>query len=259
MQEEEEMSKNYKSNEERTKEYFSKFSREKVLRNLLSNKEPTILDVGANMGQSIEYFTKIRPDAHIIAFEPQVECFESLNEVRQKNPEKKITIVGKAAGNKSASSGLKFYSHDASSGLSGFNRINLDAKDSIKLAELRADAASYDQYVAQVNHEREVPCVRLDEWLNDNDIGNIDLLKIDTQGYEPEVLEGMGEFLRSTKVVLTELMFYDYYRRSLSFSDIEKHLIPAGFNLFDISHISKNPMNGRTDWIDVIYLNKDRV
>jgi len=50
-------------------------------------------------------------------------------------------------------------------------------------------------------------------------------------------------------------MFYDYYERSLSFSDIEAYLLPAGFQLYDISHISKNPMNGRTDWLDVVYIN----
>ena len=50
-------------------------------------------------------------------------------------------------------------------------------------------------------------------------------------------------------------MFYDFYERSLSFSDIENFLAPAGFKLYDISHISKNPMNGRTDWVDVIYVN----
>ena len=52
-----------------------------------------------------------------------------------------------------------------------------------------------------------------------------------------------------------ELMLYDYYSRSLSFTDIENYLIPAGFQLYDISHIAKNPMNGRTDWVDVIYVN----
>ena len=62
--------------------------------------------------------------------------------------------------------------------------------------------------------------------------------------------------LSNVKIVITELMFYDYYERSLSFSDIEKFLIPAGFRLFDINHIAKNPMNGRTDWVDVIYVNK---
>jgi hypothetical protein len=30
-------------------------------------------------------------------------------------------------------------------------------------------------------------------------------------------------------------------------------LKPHCFKLFDISHVSKNPLNGRTDWVDVIY------
>jgi hypothetical protein len=87
-------------------------------------------------------------------------------------------------------------------------------------------------------------------------VKHVDLLKIDTQGFEPEVLEGTGELLQSVDVVLTELMFYDYYERSLSFSDIEKYLLPAGFTLYDINHIPKNPMNGRTDWVDLIYVNR---
>jgi hypothetical protein len=31
-------------------------------------------------------------------------------------------------------------------------------------------------------------------------------------------------------------------------------LIPLGFELFDIGHVSKNPVTGRTDWVDVIYV-----
>ena len=81
-------------------------------------------------------------------------------------------------------------------------------------------------------------------------------MKIDTQGYEPEVIEGFGIDISKVDVVITELMFYDYYERSLSFFDIERFLIPAGFRLYDINHIAKNPMNGRTDWVDVIYVNE---
>ena len=69
-------------------------------------------------------------------------------------------------------------------------------------------------------------------------------------------MSGLGSRLSDIDVVLTELMFYDFYDRSLTFSDIEEFLLPAGFRLYDISHISKNPMNGRTDWVDVIYLNE---
>ena len=56
----------------------------------------------------------------------------------------------------------------------------------------------------------------------------------------------------------SEIMFFDFYEKSFSFLDIEKYLIPAGFHLYDINYISKNPMNGRTDWADVIYVNKNR-
>ena len=82
------------------------------------------------------------------------------------------------------------------------------------------------------------------------------MLKIDTQGFEPEVFDGLGSKLSNVNVVLTELLFFDFYERSLSFSDIEHYLLKAGFSIYDISHISKNPMNGRTDWVDVIYVHK---
>ena len=99
--------------------------------------------------------------------------------------------------------------------------------------------------------------IRLDEYINSIDPNlHIDFLKIDTQGYEPEVLEGLGKKLENVDVVLTELMFFDFYERSLSFSDIEKYLLKHNFKMYDISHISKNPMNGRTDWIDIIYANE---
>ena len=111
-----------------------------------------------------------------------------------------------------------------------------------------------NEYKNSNNIQRQVEVIKMSEYVNENQINEIDLLKIDTQGYEPEVLKGFESKLSTVKVVLCELMFYDFYDRSLSFSDIEKFLLPFGFKLYDISHISKNPMNGRTDWVDVIYL-----
>ena len=99
----------------------------------------------------------------------------------------------------------------------------------------------------------------LDNWTNDNNITHIDLLKMDTQGSEPEILEGGKHILNNTNVIVTELMFYDLYKKQNSFYDLEKTLLPLGFELYDIGYISKNPMTGRTDWVDVIYVKKDRV
>ena len=150
-----------------------------------------------------------------------------------------------------------FYTHDINSGISGFNKINIESKDSINLNELseKGDAA-LQLYSDTLNHDRKVEIIRLDDYIASIDPNlHIDFLKIDTQGFEPEVFDGFGDKLANVDVVLTELLFFDFYERSLSFSDIEKYLLRSNFRLYDISHISKNPMNGRTDWVDAIYVN----
>ena len=144
----------------------------------------------------------------------------------------------------------------------GFIKEGFDADFTIvdmnKTIEIKNENIELEEdYFARINNERTVKMIRLEDYIEKLGVDHINLLKIDTQGFEPEILEGMGKSLESVDVVITELMFYDYYERSLSFSDIEAHLLPAGFQLYDISHISKNPINGRTDWIDVVYINKN--
>lgn len=246
----------YKTNQERTSEYLKRFDREKTLKFLIQTEAPVILDVGANVGATIDEFRAWWPGACIHAFEPQAECFDSLEQRKNKNGTGNLVINHCAVG-KTNTSDVPFYSHDISSGISGFNKINLQSLDSIYLNQLQKSGENaLKSYGEIINHERRVEVIRLEDYLNNARIKQVHLLKIDTQGHEPEVLEGLGEKLASVDVVVTELMFYDYYERSLSFSDIERFLLPAGFQLYDISHIAKNPMNGRTDWVDVIYVNK---
>ena len=141
------------------------------------------------------------------------------------------------------------------------NKININSEDSIYLKKVKEskDTNQLNEYYKALNHKRPVDIVQLDDYMESLGIEYVDLLKVDTQGYEPEVLSGLGNSLSRVGVVITELMFYDYYERDLSFSDIESYLLPAGFKLYDISHIAKNPMNGRTDWVDVIYVNQQNI
>ena len=250
------------SNYKRTEEYMVNFTREKVLKILVDNDSPLIIDVGANMGQSIEEFFSLWPNSRVIAFEPQSECVKHIQTIKQNLNYQNLEIIESAVGSEDKPEGLTFFSHNIesgitghTSGLSGFNKFNLNSKDSINIQKMDPSSKEHADYTSRLNFERKVPCLRLDSFLSKKNLKTIDLLKIDTQGFEPEVLAGAGDYLKSTKVVLTELMFYDLYERKLTFSDIEKYLLPAGFELFDISHISKNPANGRTDWVDLIYVN----
>ncbi len=249
---------NQGKNEERTAEYRNKWDTEKTLKVLIEKEAPLIFDVGANNGSSIHDFKAWWPNSDIHCFEPQEECYKDLVDAAEAYKTLGSVKINSFAVGNIPSKGAIFYTHDINSGVSGFNKININSKDSINLKELGENGGdAKDAYADTLNHHRQVEVIRLDDYVESLDPNlHIDFLKIDTQGFEPEVLDGLGAKLANVDVVLTELMFYDFYERSLSFSDIEKFLLGYNFILYDISHISKNPMNGRTDWVDVIYVNK---
>jgi len=74
-----------------------------------------------------------------------------------------------------------------------------------------------------------VPCTRLDTFMNDNNIENIDLLCLDLQGYEKIALEGMGERIKDVSYIITEVNFEPYYEGSVLFDDLLVFLNEKGF------------------------------
>ena len=247
----------YPTNEERTKQYEQTFSIETVLSSLVAKSDPTVFDVGANVGQSVELIKSIWKNATVHCFEPQASCLERLRSCAQ-HYEKQTVLINEFGLSNVAMQEANFFIHERSTGLAGFNKFNFSSKDSIDLRTLKGQPASVlDRYKSQFNDMETVSVLKAEDYIRANNIESIDFLKIDTQGHEPEVLEGFGAELSRVHVIRTEIMFYDLYDRQLSFSDIEALLHPYGFRLFDISHIAKNPMNGRTDWVDAIYVNQN--
>ena len=112
---------NLNTSNTRTEE-FNKIGLKKFYRKLLS-KNPTIIDVGANKGQTIVFFKKIFPRLKIFAFEPS-ETYKFLEKKYQNDKNIKLSNVAidKKKGKK------KFYYHKFksynTSGLSGFYKIN---------------------------------------------------------------------------------------------------------------------------------------
>ena len=88
-----------------------------------------------------------------------------------------------------------------------------------------------------------VPCTRLDTFMNNNNIENIDLLCLDLQGYEKVALEGMGERIKDVSYIITEVNFESYYEDSVLFDDLLAFLNEKGF-LFQVG------------WPAVHFLNK---
>jgi hypothetical protein len=105
---------------------------------------------------------------------------------------------------------------------------------------------------------RDVDIIRLDDYTSENNIKEIDILKIDTQGYESKVLNGCTNLLKknSIKVIKLELIFSEIYENPLNIYDVEKHLIPYGYKLFAISNAG-NLYSNYIFQIDFIYVSNE--
>ena len=62
-------------------------------------------------------------------------------------------------------------------------------------------------------------------------IDKIDLLKIDTEGYELNVIKGFGENINVVKVIIFEHHFDLMIKKNYNYSDINKYLNNKGFHL----------------------------
>ena len=76
----------------------------------------------------------------------------------------------------------------------------------------------------------------LDSSLAESAIGDVDFVKIDTQGTELFILQGATDILRrSVFGVEVEVEFVDVYKEQPLFSDVDKFLRGLGFVLFDLN------------------------
>jgi len=231
----------------RNKEYQEKFNKELLLQRLVGTEAPVILDVGAHRGESVDYFRGLFPGARICSFEPDPASFDAL--VAAKAGEN-VACFNMAV---SDTDGTATFYRNAISHTNSLLKVNFDSRDSIKLAEAREKQDT--DFYANFNEELQVPTRTLKTFMQEQGLERVDLLKIDVQGAEEQVLAGCGDWLQRIGVIVMEICFFDYYEHATSFHDVERHLLPNGHRLFSIPTISNNPMNGRTDWVDVIYRN----
>ena len=215
-----------------------------------------ILDVGANVGQSITRFRKYMPKAMIYSFEPNPDVFATLvdNHKGDISIEAHNVGVGDKLGN-------QIFHIQPDSGSSSFLKLNVDNEiyrlSNTELARKNHNKTTLKQSVEH-NTPIEVPVITLQEFMNNRDIELVHLLKIDTQGFEPQVLKGCGDRLKDILLIECEIMFSDTYEKVSSFSDIENSLGDSGFILWDIPYIGKFATDkcNRVNFVDALYVNK---
>jgi FkbM family methyltransferase len=185
---------NYESDKVSGEDFFLK-------KMFLKNKNMTVIDVGANIGNYSMKIMRIEPTSNVYSFEPHPNTFSKLAEASQK---------------------------------SGFEAFNLgcgDEKSKIRLYDYAncngSSHASLFKEVIEKIHKSEskeilVNIIKLDDFVIEHNIDEVDLLKIDTEGNELNVLKGLGNHIKSKKVkvihfefnemnVVSRTFFKDFY------------------------------------------------
>lgn len=85
--------------------------------------------------------------------------------------------------------------------------------------------------------------ITLDNWAADNGIGQVDFLKLDTQGSELEILKGSAQTLSKTSLVEIEVEFSPIYEGQPLFADVDTFMRANGFVLWNLSNLVHYSVN----------------
>jgi FkbM family methyltransferase len=169
-----------------------------------SEIEPVMIDVGAHFGSSAQHF--VDKAWRIYCFEPDSNNRKHL--ISKFGDRKNITIDSRAVG-ESVESQAAYYASEVSTGISGM----LAFHESHKLVDT-VNVTTVANIVA------------------DNNIGHVNFLKIDVEGYDFSVLKGVP-WARITPEVI-ECEFEDAKTKCLghSWKDICEYLVEKGYTIY---------------------------
>ena len=219
-----------------------------LTKSLITKSEPVIFDVGAHNGSSVIRYKKLFKKPIIHCFEP---ITDDLNKIKNDYPnDQKLFLNNVGVGDER---GYKSFNINTKRNTSSFKKLIPNTT----WVKKRSKNFNVDDKKFTIK-EQNTKIITLDDYVNEKNISNIDILKIDTQGFEDKVLLGAQNLLKNNRIKLIqlELIFSEIYEGPLQIYDVEKMLIPNNYKLFSIS----NGGSLFTDYIyqsDFIYISND--
>jgi FkbM family methyltransferase len=199
--------------------------------------EGNVLDIGANIGYTATVLARfVKPNRKIFAFEPEPFNFGILQQSALQ-PEFKGKIVPVQCAVGAENGGIDLW---VNLGHHGDHRI---LTEQFRLAHPGSTGIS-------------APLVSVDSFLQ-NEQGSVSFIKIDVQGYELAVCQGMRETLRQNPDLTIVLEFMPLAMRELGFnpSDLIDFLLESGFEVYVIHRRGKLSRGMPTVMRDSSYFN----
>lgn len=211
-----------------------------VLQHLLAGSQiDTVLDVGANTGQYARLLRRSGFGGRIVSFEAIPEVHAQL--VVAAAGDRAWTVAPCAAlGSRNGEVDIHVARNSVSSSVLPVHRAHL---------EVAPDSVYVDQ--------RRVCMARLDGIAMPLLVGPGELmLKIDTQGYEREVLLGATELMGRIAALQVELSLATLYEGAPGFTPMVAFIENLGYELFSIVPGLRNPQTGRLLQVDGFFVRR---
>jgi len=199
----------------------------------------TIVDVGSNEGQFIQYVSQSLPGRKIIAFEPIKVCYDKLiANTKQFN----VTAINCGLSDHNGSTEINISENFVSSSI-------------LPMEKLHKDLYPESHYVKTQTIELK----RLDDALAGMDLPKNILLKIDVQGYENKVIAGGENTIKQASVVIIEYSYAPIYEGQWLFDETYRYFTANGFKFLGVEDQAKSAKNGLPVFGDAIFVRNELV
>tara|TARA_B100000963_G_C22632427_1_gene675690 strand:+ start:1788 stop:2510 length:723 start_codon:yes stop_codon:yes gene_type:complete len=202
------------------------FHKRKIITFLKKNIEQvnTFFDIGAHKGESINLFCENFKINNIYSFEPSPINFDYLNlqfpKIEKKFNKTKISIYNFAFGTSSKEVEIKQLLDSSSSTI-----VQID-KNSDYFKKKSKFLFNNNENYFEIKKTKQIT---LDEFIESKKILKIDLMKIDTEGYEYFVLLGGKKNIQRIDYILLEHHYHNMLRKNYTFNDINDYLVQNNF------------------------------
>ena len=192
----------------------------------LNDKSLTVIDVGAHTGETIELLFNNFNITKIFAFEANPKIFQKLKlEVKKKKYFNKINLFNVGLGDKEEVKDLMIFNDTSSS---TYNVIDEQTKYYKRKQKILSIFGSKNI----LNERISTKITTLNTFHSIKDIKDIDILKIDTEGYELNILKGIKpDDFKNIKYIYFEHHYDLMIKKNYKYSDIKKLLNKYNFYL----------------------------
>jgi len=208
--------------------FFDYFYKKRISNFLKKSKLDNIdifLDVGGHKGESIKFFLKNLNIKNIYSFEASplnfAELKKRLPSLTKKFNETNIHIEHISLGETEKKVILKQFNESSSSTFSDINENSSYFKKKHRYINKKKQNTFY--------HNIETTVIPLSQYLLNQKIDYVDFLKIDTEGYEINVLKGLKNKIKNIKIIFFEHHYDNMIKKNYNFSDIHSLLINNNF------------------------------